>query len=107
MIHVYGKAYARNQAEVVASLFNQGGTVNGTYRKTAAGIYLSDLTGETRAFIRKDGLGPVSTFTHEGKRRFCHSTTSRDDAWLGVPESYTATIEGAKAVALSMFGARQ
>lgn len=103
MIILYGKTYAANDKEAVASLFNAGGTVNGFYRKAKAGLYLSDLQGNERAFIRKDGLGPVSVFKHEGRRRYMHSTSNRDEAWLGVPESYMATCDGAQELARRLF----
>jgi hypothetical protein len=103
MITLYGRTYAPNKAAVLDSLFKGPATHCGTYRATRAGVILSDLQGQERVFIRKDGLGPVTTFRHEGKRRYMHSTTSKDDAWLGTPESYTATREGAQAVARALF----
>ena len=103
MIKLYGRTYAASNSEAVASLFNAGGTVNGFYRNTKAGIYLSDLQGKERAFIRKDGLGPVSVHMVEGRRRYMFSTASTDEAWLGVSESYAATRDGAQALARSVF----
>jgi hypothetical protein len=104
MITLYGRTYAKTDAEAVGSLFNAGGTVNGMYRKERAGVYLLDLQGKERAFIRKDGLGPVSVGrTDDGKRFYMHSTASTDDRWLGTPESYSATIDGAKQLARELF----
>jgi hypothetical protein len=103
MIALYGRTYAASEKEAVASLFNAGGTVNGFYRKAAAGVYLLDLQGNERAFIRKDGLGPVSVGKHEGKRFYMHSTSSLDDRWLGTPESYSATRDGATQLAASIY----
>lgn len=105
MITLYGRTYAPNARAVVESLFKGPATHCGTYRKAANGVYLSDLQGNERVFIRKDGLGPVTTFRHDGKRRYMHSTTSQDDAWLGTPESYSATREGAQAVARALYPA--
>jgi hypothetical protein len=103
MIQLYGKTYAANGKEAVSSLFNAGGTVNGFYRKAKAGVYLSDLQGNERAFVCKDGLGPVTVFTAYGKRHYMRSTADKDEAWLGVPESYGATRDGARALARSLF----
>lgn len=106
MLTLYGHSYAKSDRQAVASLFHAGGTVNGLYRVTRSGIYLSDLTGEERAFIRKDGLGPVSVSRRDdGRRVFAFSTSSRDDKWLGRPESYAATCEGARAIADQLFRA--
>lgn len=104
MITLYGRTYAKTDAQAVASLFQPGGTVNGFYRKAPAGVYLLDLQGVERAFIRKDGLGPVSTWRDDtGRRRYAHSTHSLDDRWLGTPESYSATCEGARQLAASIY----
>lgn len=105
ILTLYGRTYAPSRAAVVESLFQGPATHSGTYRLTRSGVILSDLTGQERVFIRKDGLGPVTTFRHDGRRRYMFSTTSRDDAWLGTPESYSATIDGAKAFARALFPA--
>jgi hypothetical protein len=106
MITLYGHTYAPNKSAVLESLFSGPVTHCGTYRKTRAGVFLSDLQGRERVFIRKDGLGPVSVFVDgDGKRRFMFSTSCVDDAWLGTPDSYGATREGAQIVARALFGA--
>lgn len=105
MIELYGKKYAKNEREFTSTLFEPGGTANGFYRKARNGIFLSDMQGQERAFIRKDGLGPVSvTRNHNGRPvyMFCTSTTDKD--WLGVPDSYTAQVDGAESLAGEMFG---
>lgn len=104
LIQLYGRTYARTEAAAVVTLFDARGTVSGMYRATAAGVYLLDLQGKERAFIRKDGLGPVSVGrASDGRRFYMHSTSSLDDQWLGVPESYSATIDGAKQLAASLY----
>ena len=103
-VSLYGKTYARNTRGVVASLFASGGTANGTFRATKAGVYLSDLQGDERAFVRKDGLGPVTvTRTESGKRYYMFSTCRPESIWLGEPESYMARVEGARELARSIF----
>jgi hypothetical protein len=103
MLTLYGKKYAKNEKEFTGTLFEKDGTANGFYRVLKAGIYLSDMQGNERAFIRKDGLGPVTVFRHDGKRRYMFSTSTRDEQWLGVPKSYMATREGAQGLARSVY----
>lgn len=104
LIQLYGRTYARTEAAAVVTLFDARGTVSGMYRATAAGVYLSDLQGNERVFIRKDGLGPVSTGKlDDGRRFYMHSTSSLDDRWLGTPESYSATCDGAKQLAATLY----
>lgn len=105
MLSLYGKTYAKNERQAVASLFDAAGTVNGFYKVTRAGVYLSDLQGKERAFIRKDGLGPVAVFMFEGRRHYMHSHATADEAWLGIPASYSAACDGARALARAAFQA--
>lgn len=100
MITLYGKKYAANDAEFTSTLFDTGGTANGYYKVRKNGIYLFDMQGNERAFIRKDGLGPVSvTRNHNGKRFYGFSTSTLDERWLGVPDSYSALVKGAEELA--------
>jgi len=96
MIELYGKKYARNNKEAVESLFNPGGTVNGTYKRCKHGVILMDLQGKERVYIRADGVGPVSVHrTESGRRRYLFACTSSDEAWLGLPASLQARRDGA------------
>ena len=105
MITLYGKTYAKNDREFTGSLFTPGGTCNGFYKTTKAGIYLSDMQGAERVFIRRDGLGPVTVARDpKGRRRYMFATSSLDGAWLGAPESYMAEREDAARVARCVFG---
>jgi hypothetical protein len=103
MLTLYGKKYAKNEKEFIGTLFKKDGTANGFYRVLKSGIYLSDMQGNERAFIRRDGLGPVTVFRHNGKRRYMFSTSTRDEQWLCVPESYMQTREGAQKLARSVY----
>ena len=103
MLTLYGKKYAKSEKEFIGTLFEKDGTANGFYRVLMAGIYLSDMQGNERAFIRKDGLGPVTVFRHEGKRRYMFSISTLDEKWLGVPDSYMQAREDAQGVARSIF----
>jgi hypothetical protein len=103
MITLYGKKYARNEKEFIGTIFEKDGTANGFYRVLKSGIYLSDMQGNERAFIRKDGLGPVTVSRHDGKRRYMLSTSTLDEKWMGVPESYMETRDGAQELARSVY----
>ena len=104
MLNLYGKRYAKNDQEVIGTLFDaEPNTANGTFRVTGAGIYFSDLQGNERAFIRRDGLGPVSVHRHQGKMRYMSTTTLLEAEWLGVPPRYMDRIEGANTLAREVF----
>jgi len=103
MLTLYGKKYAKNNGEFTDTLFERDGTANGFYRVLKSGIYFSDMQGNERAFIRRDGLGPVTVSKHNGKRRYMHATSSLEESWLGIPDSYMATVEGAKELARQVY----
>lgn len=103
MLELYGKQYARNDREFTDSLFNPNGTANGFYKVTAAGIYFSDMQGNERAFIRRDGLGPVTVTRANGLRFYMFSACETERQWLGIPESYAAACNGAESLARSVF----
>jgi len=101
MIMLYGKSYAANDDELAHEAF--GAKFNGTYRHTPQGIYLSDRDGCERAFIRHDGLGPVTVTTLScGDRYYMHAITTIDGDWLGVPTSYMEEVKGARNLAKRM-----
>ena len=104
MLTFHGKKYAKKSRDVVDSLFERdGATVNGTYRQTSTGIVLCDLQGDERAFVRRDGLGPVTVHRFEGRLRYMFGLSSRDSGWLGEPESYTECCEAAQNLAREFF----
>lgn len=102
-ITLYGRTYCKNLAAALETLFTGPRTANGTFKIETSGIVFSDLRGIPRAFIRHDGLGPVSIGHHDGKRFYMHSTSTPDETWLGVPESYMATRLGAHDLARTVF----
>jgi hypothetical protein len=106
-IQLYGKKYAPNDREAVNSLFKPGGTVNGLYKVTRRGVRFYALNGELRAFIRKDGLGPVSATRLDDGRTWYSFALSRDAAaWMQEPASYTERCDGARALAASVFSGK-
>jgi len=88
MLELYGKAYARNDKEAVDTLFGpiNGKTANGYYKKAADGLRLYDMQGKARAFIRNDGLGPVSVTETDKGLRYSFGLCSLDAEWLGVEQ---------------------
>ena len=103
MITLYGKKYAKNETQFTETLFQRDGTANGFYKVTKSGIYLSDIQGNERAFVRHDGLGPVTVSRHDGKRRYSFAASTLDEKWLGVPDSYMAKCDGAANLAKSVY----
>ena len=104
MITLYGKDYAANEVDLDVAIAEGREAINGTYVKTPAGIYLADMTGRQRAFIRHDGLGPVSIAKlSDGKTHYMHATSTHDEEWLGTPKSYMEEVDGARSLAREMF----
>jgi len=105
MITLYGKRYAKNDSDFIESLFTGDGkgTANGYYKKTAKGVFLIDMQGNQRAFIRRDGLGPVTVTKSNGKDFYMFACTSKDQKWLSVPDSYSEEVNGAEQLAKSVF----
>jgi hypothetical protein len=105
-ITLYGQTYASNSRGAVASLFARPKTANGTYRKARGGVYFYRLNGELAAFIRRDGLGPVSAFKgDDGRTIYMQALASQDAAWMTPPASYMATVDAARELARSLFPA--
>lgn len=97
MLELYGKLYAPHGAPYV-DYVREG--LNGTFQKEPGGLVLIDLDGKERAFIRRDGLGPVSlAILSDGSRYYMHATSTKDELWLNTPKSYTAECAGAKEAA--------
>lgn len=101
MIELYGRQYL--DLEQPALTQRELSQANGFYKIESLGICLYDLSRTERAFIRKNGNGPVSLTRTEGKRNYKFSTSEKDGAWLGEPSSFTATVQGAKDLAKKVF----
>ena len=104
MITLYGKKYAANDREATGTLFDgDGQTANGTYKVTPRGIFLTSLNARHRAFIRRDGFGPVTVSKHNGRDWFMFGMASIDEEAFGVPDSFIEECDGAKALAREVF----
>jgi hypothetical protein len=87
MIVFNGMKFAKNQTELVNSLFNTGGTCSGLYRKTKNGTKLYKGNGELFAYIvhnDKQGYFVVSACEHDGKARYMFGLCSLDEQYLGL-----------------------
>jgi hypothetical protein len=103
MLTLFGRKYAKNDKEMVSTLFDASGTANGFYKVTTKGIYFSKVNGDLVAFIRKDGLGPVSV-QRQGKGFFySFALCSVEDGWINKPASYSEEKEGARACAKAAY----
>ena len=100
MLTFANKQYAKNDKEMVESLFTPGGTCVGFYKKRKNGWLLLNLQKEPLAFVvanPKQGYFVVTAFEHVGKVRFMHSTCSITETLLGIDGmGYAATIEACR-----------
>lgn len=83
MITFLDKQYAKNDREMIVTLFNGTRTANGFYRKTKNGIYLQDLQKVDRVFVRSDGLFVSCHKASNGRLRYMFATCTNDANWLG------------------------
>ncbi|MCA3186962.1 MAG: hypothetical protein INH13_25755 [Cupriavidus sp.] len=103
MMQAFALKFAKNDREFTESLFNPSGTASGFYKVTRAGIVLMDQHREERAFIRRDGLGPVSLGKANGRRVYMLALSTIEGKWLGAPDSYSARKEEAQRIAKALF----
>ena len=91
-IKLYGQTYTKNDKALVDTLFNAGGTANGTFKRYKNRIELTHTSGEVMAVVRAiDGVA-LST---KANGRYMYSTTSQADKLFSVPDSFMAKIEQA------------
>ena len=97
MITINGKKYAKNDSEFADTLFTQGGTAVGYYKKRKNGVLLLDMQKRPFAFVvvNKYGDEPfiVSCSQTDEGIRYMYSTTLADEITLGMPQpcDYRAT----------------
>lgn len=98
MLNFNGLNYAKNDKELIESLFNKGGTCNGFYKVVKGGIKLYRVIEggkELEAFIKREPYNSfvVTATQTNGKTRYMFSTTSHTEKWLGlVGVGYMDTI---------------
>lgn len=91
MLTFNGLTFARNNAEMVDSLFNAGGTCAGFYKRITGGFQLFNLQHELFAFVDPARRLVVTAYTHAGRARYMFAPCSQTEKALNLPESFTAT----------------
>lgn len=89
MITIAGKKYAKNNAELVDSLFQTGGTCAGFYRKQGNGVLLMDLQEVPFAFIAHRGMScwfVTAHRTEDGRTRYMFGLAEYTAERLGIQE---------------------
>jgi hypothetical protein len=87
MLVFNGKKYAKNNNELVSSLFHPCGTCNGLYKTSSNGTHLYRPTGELFAYIvhnDKQGYFVVTAHMDNGKKRYMFALCSVDEKYLGL-----------------------
>ena len=85
MITFNGLKFAKNNSELVDSLFASGGTCAGLYKRTKNGTKLYMPNGELFAYIvhnPKQGYFAVSAGIRNGKAFYLFSTTGAGERYL-------------------------
>jgi hypothetical protein len=85
MITFNGLKFAKNNSELVDSLFTSGGTCAGLYKRTMNGTKLYRPNGELFAYIvhnPKQGYFVVSAGMREDRPFYMYSTCSIDEKYL-------------------------
>ena len=87
MLNFNGLKFAKNEKELVDSLFTAGGTANGLYKRLKRHTLLYKPGGELFACIihnHKQGYFVVSASEREGKPFFMYALCSDDERYLGL-----------------------
>lgn len=88
-----GKKYAKNERELIDSLFTRGGTCNGYYKVLKRGVQLFRIVEgrkELEAFIAKRETGSfvvtayMDKYSTKPKARYMFSTCDTTAFWLGL-----------------------
>jgi hypothetical protein len=102
MIEFNGRKYAKNESELIDSLFSTGGTLDGTYKKYHNRIELTHGSGDTIAVVREKGIYKDATssmvVSKANDGRFMYSTSSVDDKLFNIPNSYMAKLDNANSL---------
>lgn len=91
MFRFNGLIFARNNAEMVESLFNSGNTCAGFYKRINGGFQLFNLQRELFAFVDPARALVVTAYKTAAGARYMFSTCSATEKALNLPESYAAT----------------
>lgn len=96
MLEFNGSTYARTNAEMVESLFKNGKTCAGFYKRITGGFQLFNLQRELFAFVDPVRALVVSAYMTASGARYMFSTCSQTEKTLNLPDSYAATRAACK-----------
>lgn len=96
MININGNKFAKNEKELIDTLFNSRQTAMGTYKKKNGGAMFFNLKKEPWFFLTKDKFF-VSCTRHEGKIWYMYALDSLDERKLGL-KSYSDEIKTANRI---------
>lgn len=87
--------FAKNDRDVVESLFSGSGTCHGFYKKTKNGIQLFRLNREPEAFIVLNQARRyiVSMGKIDGKNFYMQGSCSLTEKWLGIENASMAKTQ--------------
>jgi hypothetical protein len=100
MIEFNGRKYAKNESDLIDSLFTTGDTLDGTYKAYHNRIELTHGNKEhCIAIVREKGAYKDATssmiVSKADNGRFMYSTSSIDDKLFNVPSSYMDKLDNA------------
>lgn len=93
MLLFNGLKFAKNENEMIDSLFNAGGTCAGFYKKLKNGFQLFNLQKELFAFVFPARGLVVSAYMYEGRAHYMHGCNSLAEKYLNLPDSYMAKCQ--------------
>lgn len=98
VLEVAGLRFARAPRRKVGTPLQPKPGFDGWFKPGAHGVLLLRPHGEPYVYASRNGGGfLVSTHLHDGRLRYLHSTTSSDEAALGI-SSYSDGIEKARSI---------
>ena len=86
MIIFNGLKYAKNDKEMINSLFDGTGTCAGFYKKIKAGYQIFNLQHEIFAFLQTINGFAVSAIMHDGKTRYSFGLDEKSEKLLGLDQ---------------------
>jgi hypothetical protein len=88
MITINGNKYAKNESEFIDSLFEQGNTCDGFYKRKSNGIELYNMQNELFAFIvnnkHNEQFFVSASELSNGKKWYSYSLTTQAEKILGM-----------------------
>lgn len=96
MINFNNLKFAKNNNEILNSLFSPDGTCAGTYKRNHKGTHLYNLQGELFAYMvhnDRQGYFVVSAVNAAGVNRYMFSTCTIDEKYLHIENMSSFEIE--------------